>query len=159
MRIIFLDVDGVLNNQAALLEGVQILNTKVMLLENLLERSGAKIVLSSSWRFGWTAKEMEKMLNATGAMSARVIDITPKNLGITDETAGGVTRGHEIRHWLREHPEVTGYVILDDDDDMLPEQQDHFIQTDFHEGLTQPAVGRAVFYVCRTEAAGVSIST
>ena len=38
-------------------------------------------------------------------------------------------RGHEIQYWLDIHPEVTNYVILDDDNDFLDTQQKYFIQT------------------------------
>ena len=61
-------------------------------------------------------------------LPGEVIDITP-NLtyghGLTTHTP----RGKEIQQWLDEHPEVTNYVIFDDDSDMLEHQMNNFICT------------------------------
>lgn len=53
---------------------------------------------------------------------------TPPRFGI------GV-RGWQIYEWVERHPEVEGYVIVDDDTDMLPHQAGHFLQTSYEEGL------------------------
>ena len=46
MKVIFLDIDGVLNyNGSSFLS-----EDKIILLRNILRRTGAKLVLSSSWR-------------------------------------------------------------------------------------------------------------
>lgn len=37
------------------------------------------------------------------------------------------TRGYEIKKYLKEHPEIQYYVIIDDENQFLPEQQHHFI--------------------------------
>ena len=38
------------------------------------------------------------------------------------------TRGYEIKKYLEEHPEIKYYIIIDDEDQFLPEQQDHFVK-------------------------------
>jgi hypothetical protein len=49
-----------------------------------------------------------------------VINITPhQNYTLLE----GQTRGSQIKSWLDKHPEVTHYVILDDDGDMLEDQR------------------------------------
>ena len=45
------------------------------------------------------------------------------------------TRGEEINQWMAKHPEVNGYVILDDRDDILSGQLAHFIKTDIETGF------------------------
>jgi hypothetical protein len=40
-----------------------------------------------------------------------------------------VERGHEIQDWLDKHKEVTNYVIIDDDNDMLDTQRSNFVRT------------------------------
>ena len=38
------------------------------------------------------------------------------------------TRGYEIKKYLEEHPEIKFYIIIDDENQFLPEQQDHFVK-------------------------------
>ena len=56
MKIIFLDIDGVLNcrNSKSSCFGIMgVDNIKVEVLKSIVDKSGAKIVLISSWRIGW----------------------------------------------------------------------------------------------------------
>ena len=54
-------------------------------------------------------------------------------IGCTDITDGN--RGEEIASWLKRHPEIKYYIIVDDDNDMLYEQQSHFVQTETTKGF------------------------
>lgn len=53
-------------------------------------------------------------------------------------------RGEEIQMWLDEHPEVTNYVIIDDDNDMLDSQESHLVQTSWYDGIQDYNVERAI---------------
>jgi hypothetical protein len=54
-------------------------------------------------------------------------------------------RGSEIQGWLLLHgDDVSRYVIIDDMDDILPEQQSHFVQTDPEVGITNDDVKKVV---------------
>jgi hypothetical protein len=54
-------------------------------------------------------------------------------------------RGSEIQGWLLLHgDDVSRYVIIDDMDDILPEQQSHFVQTDPEVGITNDDVKKIV---------------
>lgn len=53
-------------------------------------------------------------------------------------------RGSEIKEWLDAHPEVTNYVIIDDDNDMLDEQEPHFVQTSWYDGINDYNVEKAI---------------
>jgi len=77
-------------------------------------------------------------------LPGNVIDITPDCLSESllnsdlnnDEVL--YKRGREIKGWLSLHKnEVIHYAILDDMDDILPEQQQRFVQTDPELGITE----------------------
>ncbi len=151
MRVIFLDVDGVLNNLQAFKDqagngmGTRVLcPVAVQNLFGLLAWTGAQIVLSSTWRKGREPNEHVAYLRAARVLDRahedwRTKDYVTKATPVTDGDYSNATgyygcRGDEIAEWLSRHPEVTQYVILDDDGDMLEEQKPFFVQTDFQAG-------------------------
>jgi hypothetical protein len=108
MKIIFSDIDGVLNcsstdNPRKL---PYVADPKLVArLCAVLERTEAQIVLTSTWRY-----------DPAGLFSAKrwgipYIDITPD---LPKEP-----RRNEIYAWLRDHPDVSRYAVLDDEDDAL----------------------------------------
>jgi len=73
-------------------------------LKRLLDRTGAKVVLSSTWRcdpVGLFAKHW----------GVPFIDVCP------DKPRS--PRCKEIASWLADHPQVTRFVVIDDEDDEL----------------------------------------
>jgi hypothetical protein len=108
MKIIFLDIDGVLNCKSTPnpRKFPYIVDEKLLKRFNsVLERTGAAVVLSSTWRY-----------DPAGCFSAKhhgihFIDVTP-------DMPHQPRRG-EILAWLSEKPEVTRYLVLDDEDDDL----------------------------------------
>ena len=54
------------------------------------------------------------------------------------------SRGAEIDGWLKEHPEVVNYVIIDDRTDFTDEQKEHFVHVDPMWGLTDKHVKLAI---------------
>jgi hypothetical protein len=123
MRVIFVDVDGVLNSNGerghrAGTHGLDI--ACVERLKALAHRTDAQLVLSSSWRHHEDAKAQLKAVGLT------FIGETPR--------FKYAERPEEIDAWLRLHPKVTQYVIIDDDHTFLPHQP-HF-RTDWTKGLT-----------------------
>lgn len=152
-RVIFLDVDGVLNSHPFLhgLEGTtwndsdehMLDPVAVALLQELVDRTGADVVLSSSWRYDHTPAEMQAMLTAAGCQVA-VVGATPTALEDINVPCGQTRqRGHEIATWLEEHPGVDAFIILDDDADMA-HLGHRLVQTTFAVGLTPEHVERAV---------------
>lgn len=129
MKVLFLDIDGVLNKHEDYLvrcEGqnsILIMNvTLVRRLEKILEETDAKVVLSSSWRNIQGGREFVEHMG----------------ISVMDETDNGPgCRGDQIQRWLDAHPEVETYAIVDDDSDMLDHQRKHFVQTEFTYGLTE----------------------
>lgn len=143
-KIIFLDVDGVLNseefsrwlwdNHEKKYCGYELLDQRAILcLQDIVFVTGAEIVLSSSWRL---SKHCMTMLEE---------QLRPYNLEIFDKTISDPTgeRGDEIKEWLSRHPEVTHFVILDDDSDMS-DVKDHLIKTTFQYGLQAEHAAKAI---------------
>jgi len=144
MKVIFLDIDGVLNTRYTPQRHRGFIGMHPELVERfnkLRARTGAKVVLSSTWRL---AKDWKNTMAECGLDTEHFIDRTP-HMPLT----GGVEameRGKEIQAWLNEHPDVEAYAILDDDSDMLPHQP-HF-KTSFYEGgLTEEVAERVAAHL------------
>lgn len=148
-RIVFLDIDGVLNHEAWYektkgREGD--LDPDSIALLNQLD--GAEIVISSSW--GNHNGETEKQLQEKG-LKLPVVGETKKWHYKYD----WVCRGNEVEAWLvdtfgdvsrfrgKYGHEDYEYVILDDDSDMLLEQADNFINVSRWTGLTKEDIAKA----------------
>lgn len=113
----------------------------VALLNNLLERSRAKVVISSSWRHLLTLSVIQGLLEHQG-FKGEPLGMTPLQVE-APPGCGEALRGHEIQAWLTEHPEVDRFVILDDDTDMA-HLEDRLVRTEFAVGLTVEDVERAL---------------
>jgi hypothetical protein len=115
---------------------------KVGLVGQIIARTGAKVVVSSSWRRAYDLHELQAFLRCHGLKDSDVIDITPTDLHLNKEL-GYIPRGLEIRTWLDAHPEVTAFVVLDDESDM-DGVEEQFVQTNMDVGITQENVDQAV---------------
>jgi hypothetical protein len=106
MKVIFLDVDGVLNDwdTPALSKYLWYKESCMKQLQLLVKNTGAKIVVSSTWKY--SEELMTKLKNVLEKYGLSVYDVTPD---LSDKPP-------EIRAYLEVHPEVENYVILDDDD-------------------------------------------
>jgi hypothetical protein len=127
-KIIFLDFDDVLNTSKTLERGELFETAKIGLLNDILERTDAKIVVTSNWRLAATPEELEEIMVEAGVLAAgRVTGVTP---WIED-----LSRGAEIKAWLKNAPvPVSEFVILDDRTDMETFAQ-RLVQTDPRFGL------------------------
>ena len=136
MKVIFLDIDGVLNSsvydrQRSENDG-NIDRTRLWLLKKLVDKTGAKIVLSSSWRNHW-----EKNYDECDDVGKKIImDFASAGLEIYDKTpkVGYLERSEEIRMWLKENPEVKSFVIFDDNRYGWGDLSENFILTNYRIG-------------------------
>lgn len=144
MKVIFLDYDGVINridspNYATPVVMVGDIMTMadqelVYRLNLIVDRTGAEIVLSSSWRHQPNWREALKASGVFKPIFSRTPTRSdPKKYGIKSEF---LCRGHNIQDWLDEHL-VEKYAIIDDSSDMLHMQLPNFFRTKTEEGLTQ----------------------
>lgn len=154
MKVIFLDVDGVLNSEFSREKERnnfdnwmehEVSEMHVNNLKKIVDATGAQIVLSSSWRFDhpkatgrdFIADPLMKVLDRKlKAVGLDIIDVTPD--------LRGKIRGAEIQDWLDRHSEVERFVILDDDVDMMEEQKPFFVNTTFKNGLTEEMANKAI---------------
>lgn len=125
MNVVFLDFDGVVNTpmwqmykgklvcRYAWPDDGKVNNWQaVQWLSEFCIRHNYSIVISSTWRSDGIEK-CEEYLKAGGLREGiKVIGVTP--------ISKNRRRGDEIHTWLELHPDVTGFIILDDDSDMDP---------------------------------------
>lgn len=101
----------------------------------LIEQSGAKLVLSSSWRIMHSLEEFNEhaIKNGIPALIDRTEQLVEK-----DPTGFFISkqRGEEIAEWLSRHPHVTDFVVIDDSTDMKGVER-HWVQTSMEHGLTK----------------------
>src|ERR1700716_1837184 len=134
MKVIFLDIDGVLNckNTPIPRKVPYIVDSELLkCFESLLERTGAKVVLSSTWRY-----------DPAGLFSAKhwgvpFIDVTPD--------MPTQPRRNEVLAWLKQHPGVDRYAVIDDEDDELDDLP--LFQPSAKTGLTMEIVRGAAKYL------------
>lgn len=156
MKLIFLDVDGVLNYdmcdaKVGIYYGVD--SKKVELLKKIVDATGAKIILSSTWRLHITvgmpleiqedpfAIELMSKLKAEGLY---LYDYTPVD---TAESC----RKQQIEDLMEEYrmdgQQIESWVVLDDslfdgfDDDDFNK---HLVLTNWFTGLTETDVEKAI---------------
>lgn len=142
LKIVFLDVDGVLNSDQTTRSTATgwtfVGSREVKRLKDILDATGAKVVLSSDWRYDrddpsntdfW---ELQTELLRYGIS---FYDYTPE--------LPSAHRGAEIDLWLRNHPDVQNFVILDDRTDIEPNKS-HWVQTVMARGLGRPEAEEAI---------------
>lgn len=169
MNVIFLDIDGVLNSERLLEQQLHLHRTAVAEtgpehreackcfdmeknidpeavehLNRLIARTQSKVVISSSWRRLIDAPEIERILKLCH-FNGVIIGDTPDAMNDLrfDMAPEDRDRGHEIAMWLKDHPEVERFVILDDCCDMAHLRY-RLVQTDADVGLTADDVELAI---------------
>ena len=133
-KVIFLDIDGVLNcRKTSNPRDLPYVVDEHLLarFRKLLDQTGASAVLSSTWRY-----------DPAGIFSAKrygipFIDVTPDR--------PHQPRCKEVLEWLGSHPEVTRFLVLDDEDDGLDGLP--LFQPSSRTGLTEEIVKGAADYL------------
>lgn len=145
MKVIFLDVDGVLNSEKDLLStdgDSEIFDRPLELLKRLVDSTKANIIISSSWRIGcaksgkksYYEEELFKILEKRlSDYQMKIFDITP----VINKP--NIKRGDEIREWLRNTKyRIESFVILDDENDMCEFTSTNLVQTQCLLSFSQP---------------------
>jgi hypothetical protein len=134
MKLVFLDIDGVLNCKRTPNPRKFPFVVDPILLQRfrqLLEKTGAQVVLSSNWRF-----------DPAGLFSAQHYGI-PFIASTPD--LEGEPRCNAILEWLRCHPDVERFIVIDDEDDELDALP--LFQPLRRTGLTDEIVAAAADYL------------
>lgn len=143
MTVIFLDIDGVLCTPLSvrlnwlfrrLMERPFFDPIALGLLRRLVRRTGARVVLSSSWRYSFEDDDpfmqaiRDHFYRTLEANGTPVWDLAP---------ILGRSKGEEIAAWLEQHPGA-GFVILDDRPDEFtgtPALKARLVEVDSMRGL------------------------
>lgn len=124
MKVLFLDVDGVLNSAewfARQMPPVDMASCDpkaVKRVLRVLEQTGATLVLSSTWRH--YPELLDKLKTVYG-------------LPISDVTPDTGHRGDDIELWLFDHPGVVAFAVIDDDTDAAT--AGNFVRTHWKYGM------------------------
>lgn len=155
-KIIFLDIDGVLNplhyiwalHQMWTSSSYEIKTCdqygqlffpqNCEALKRIVDETGADIVITSSWRFSGL-KAMKELWIKRG-LAGNVIDITPSEAEVMEQEKDRVHdifgRTDEIAYWIKKNNFTGTYCIIDDADGVLSWQQKSFVLTNSNCGLT-----------------------
>mmetsp|Transcript_2776 Transcript_2776/g.8423 ORF Transcript_2776/g.8423 Transcript_2776/m.8423 type:complete len:206 (+) Transcript_2776:267-884(+) len=134
-KIIFLDIDGVLHSFDC--SSTLFCSLQMLVLKEIVDKTGAGIVLTSNWRRTRAGmKEVSYHLKDFG------MKVYSKTIDLRRNTAKA--RAQEIYMWLKQHPEVDSWLVLDDlnllkysNEQHLQILSNNFVRTNPLVGLTR----------------------
>lgn len=163
MKLLFLDIDGVLNTEHGLKtisenwtkmdkihrvgKQVPFCPEAVEVLKQIIDETDAKLVITSTWAGGANGLEKMKKLWEERNLPSEVIDVTKHTIhGIRGKEVDTYlkSRGfyYPIEYWnapaweeSRETCDIEGYCIVDDEWDFFILQEPHFVNTPAYYGL------------------------
>lgn len=145
-KIIFLDIDGVLANKSSWGAGKKhwhedfayAWNEKcVELFNEIIEKTDAEIVFSSSWRTGYNHLNGRiKPLFDHNGVNRVPFDVTPQKWSST--------RSDEISMWLKANGGNDNFKFIILDDDFIPNFPENFVQCDTEIGITEEIKNKAI---------------
>lgn len=155
MRLIFLDVDGVLNTHEPLCPHAlcgQIHDDKAALLKRVILEADAKIVLSSAWRYIVHRGEMNlagiNWLFRSHGLPNCIVGITRMDTMQREVWDGSKPRpvenerGEQIHDWRKENGHTGSYAVVDDLDLGISAAGHPFVQTNGKVGITEADAAR-----------------
>lgn len=155
MKIIFLDFDGVIVTRESLAKadkietkairkGKELSDLKahviqaspdcIVQLNRIIEKTDARVVVSSAWRVGRNTKQLQEILTCMGA-----------NVEVIDRTGSPqphMRRGQIIQEWLDNNDPPDSYVVIDDG--WIWDHDTRFVKTTWERGLTRKAANKAI---------------
>ena len=150
MKIIFLDIDGVMNNtktteRCGYNTGIE--SKALILLKEIVDNTSAKICLISSWKEFWFKDDKQNQDEMANYLDTRMQEY---GLEIWDKTNEIQTRGKEINNFIdrlnNQGIEVERFVILDDE--LLDYKEENLFEdlvyTDYKIGLTKNDSQKAI---------------
>lgn len=161
MKVIFLDVDGVLNSAKTVMSDESLETDLIQNLAAIVKATNAKIILTSSWRMSPSA--LSHLMDALMWFDLSISGCTQEGVDIKDfehTRFEGIAptkrylspntftydRGAEIAMWLLQHDfDVEKFVILDDSaDDIINWFSKEFVEINFTKGLTKEDAAKAI---------------
>jgi hypothetical protein len=143
VKLLFVDFDGVLNHLAWVKQPrprAPFDPACLWRLGQICERTGASIVVSSSWR---TPIRNGRLSWLRGLLAGAGLGARGHVVGMTPDHRYRGPRADEIRAYMAKRP-ADRFAILDDDADAGEGLAQHFVQTDFERGLLDEHVEAAI---------------
>ena len=160
MKVVFLDVDGVLNDDYtnelipnSIFIGID--NKYVKNLKKIIDATDAQIVLSSTWRIH-QVKNNQNLNESVDCLKylKKKLDKYGLHYVSTTPHINHYKRGTEIKQWIEQNNDITidGWVILDDqfffdfDEEMIKHlvQTEHMKNFGYSYGLNDDDVKKAI---------------
>ena len=139
MKVIFLDFDGVINNWEHF-DGVDYNNVKFLL--QIIDITGAEIVATSSTKYSFQREFGIKYEDSSFYEYVNIL----KNFGINIYNITPYVKGNrelEINEYLKLHPDVEQFLILDDE--FVSESfKEHQVFLDLYKGICEDHVSPSV---------------
>ena len=146
MKVIFLDIDGVLNSSKTVdrnFDYPELDPRNLAVLQKIVSKTDAVLVLISSWKDDWLNED------GTASRSQEMIryQLNQFGLDIYDCTADMTyNRGEGIINWLNAH-EAESWCVFDDE--IFPDFQSYgilekLVKTSYMEGLTNSLEDEAI---------------
>lgn len=154
MKILFLDIDGVLNCESSRHNAHRLragdwgtfrgwLEGSVNELKRIINETGCQIVISSDWRLRGNVESLREGFEAFELPNW--LGVTPE-LGMNNSFNGN--RGREIEAWLAgaatDGHNIESFAIVDDNPWMLDSQASVFVQTSDTQGMTRNDADRLI---------------
>ncbi|NHZ85707.1 MAG: hypothetical protein GWP19_07485 [Planctomycetia bacterium] len=142
MKVIFLDIDGVLVTRNSIKyqylnfpddADIQFGKKAVKNLNKLIRFTKARIVISSTWRLFHSLEELQNIFKKQD-IKGEIISTTSVEKATIEED---IPRGQKIADWLEQHPEIKQYVIIDDDvqADCIQFHPNNCVETSYKRGF------------------------
>lgn len=155
-QVLFLDMDGVLVTDLSRWRPAEERSparheptpVNIAALNKIVDATGVRAVISSSWRRFFAAEQMQAILDEAGC-TITVIGETPLLEELKASGLWGARRRiDEINEWLALNPDKWDrYVVVDDDPDAGKPDVPWFFQTEFSQGLTNEMADEIIAYL------------
>lgn len=119
----------------------------VKILNEILEKTDADIVLTSDWRTHWNLQELRNIFqfNKVIKLPIDVTDVEPTSFSYLEKN-----RGHEIDIYIKKHM-IENYVIIDDLNLSKFVDPNKFVLTVEREGLKQSNIKQKILKILQNE--------
>jgi hydroxymethylpyrimidine pyrophosphatase-like HAD family hydrolase len=159
MKVIFLDIDGVINSnfwleshQQEISDGTLIDKEKIELVAKIVHKTGAVLVMHSGWRF-WFDNDMKPirkeaqnlidlLLDSGLSIYSMTPDLTTEEIRKTKMFSK--VKASEIFLWLKQNPNIDKWIVLDDIDLHNDELGIRQIRTNPETGITEKDADKAI---------------
>ena len=150
-KVIFIDIDGVLNSeinqdlnfkQGRWFSHNLILDPEAMLcLKEIIDQTGAELILSSTWRYPDEDGSFASKENFINQLSSYDLSLSGETPQLPE-----YDRAAEISEYLDEHMDIGHFVVIDDDIDLLKNEEikPHILHTNHQFGLVKSEIAEAV---------------